>query len=116
MPPTHSGPISPRLTVLVPGLVAGVLIAIWMYSMSLWHTFDGLLMTFGIVFTGPAFGTWLGIPFLLPFLPIHLGWLGLVLIPLHPREPNWTTAILTSVGFCLWYAAACIAIVYCHLG
>lgn len=112
MSPTPGALLPPQLTVLVPGLAAGVLFAVWTHSMSLWQTFDGLLMTFGIVFTGPALGTWLAIP----FLPIYLGWLGLLFVPLHPLEPNWTTAILTSVGFFLWYAAAFFAIVYCHLG
>jgi hypothetical protein len=51
--------------------------------------------------TGPLMGTRYG---MLDFHPlIAVGWLGIVLAPVHPIHPNVATAFVTSAGLIIWF-------------
>jgi len=41
---------------------------------------------------------------------IGLGWLGLLLAPAHPADPNWATGVLTAAGLALWFFSGLLAV------
>jgi hypothetical protein len=63
--------------------------------------FTDRALVFASVMGGPIVGTAWGMTDFHPI--IHLGWLGLVLIPAHPARPHVATGCTTVVGLVLWF-------------
>jgi hypothetical protein len=61
-----------------------------------------------IVMAGPVLATAWGLADFTPV--IHLGWLGLPLILLHPLHPSWGTGVLAAIGFALWFFVGFLAV------
>ena len=103
-----------RLKVLGIGLLLGMLFALWV---------AGPLVPFGMGLRHRAFvwATVMGGPVLFTvwdvavyYMPIGLGWLGLLLVPAHPVHPHWATGIVTAAGLLLWFFAGFVTALVIH--
>jgi hypothetical protein len=95
-----------RLSVLGVGLALGAAFSL---------LFAGPMMgpgmgfaNWAIVMEGPIVGTTWGMGEYHPI--ILLGWLGLLLIPVHPCCPHPATGCVTLLGFALWFFAGVLTL------
>jgi hypothetical protein len=97
-----------RMMVLGPGIGCGLL---WSALLALSSPPSEFDFFFAVAAGGPVAGTAWGIGY---YLPVKLGWVGLLLMPAHCCCPNLATACVTILGLVLWFFAGFVAL--CHAG
>jgi hypothetical protein len=102
-------PLLHRLAVLVPGLAAGAIFALFVAGsmMPPGLRLADRFLVWASVMGGPIVGTAMGMAEFYPF--IGLGWLGLFLVPAHPICPSVATGWVTAFGLALWFFAGFMA-------